>query len=380
MPSQPSSDQPGAGGGCAQVGAAVHGRGARRRAVRACAPLMAALAARPAAGACWPEPARLLLLQWTLLLRPLSQKHSTHCMHSRRLYLAQAEIEADRNRWVRRRWARCSAAGSLPACTLLWPAPLLLASATATCCALRSRPLTAARGWGPGAQGGRRGLRGAARHARRDPGEWREPLASGLLLTRGAPLLPPRGSRGGRQGGAAASPHKPAAVSPHTPAALPLLSTTLNTDGGGGGAAGRVRGSAGGAGAGRPRRGRVQGRASGEQSRGHGSSHCVRGLGAAWGLPADACHTTITLTRCQPQSMEVARKSFTAAGDEDRRWQGLVLASSIAGLVQHASSEFVSAGESVCSGERARRLALRAGCCCCGGVRGGERKGRHACK
>ncbi|KAL4423065.1 hypothetical protein ABPG77_005870 [Micractinium sp. CCAP 211/92] len=44
-------------------------------------------------------------------------------------------------------------------------------------------------------------------------------------------------------------------------------------------------------------------------------------------------------------SMEVARKSFTATGAEDRRWQGLVLASSTAGMVQHAASEFVSAGE-----------------------------------
>lgn len=43
--------------------------------------------------------------------------------------------------------------------------------------------------------------------------------------------------------------------------------------------------------------------------------------------------------------MEVARKSFTATGVEDRRWQGLVLASSTAGMVQHAASEFVSAGE-----------------------------------
>lgn len=43
--------------------------------------------------------------------------------------------------------------------------------------------------------------------------------------------------------------------------------------------------------------------------------------------------------------MEVARKSFTATGAEDRRWQGLVLASGVAGMVQHAAGEFVSAGE-----------------------------------
>lgn len=49
--------------------------------------------------------------------------------------------------------------------------------------------------------------------------------------------------------------------------------------------------------------------------------------------------------------MEVARKSFTATGAEDRRWQGLVLASSMAGLVQHAAGEFVSAGENVGAGE-----------------------------
>ncbi|KAL4857793.1 hypothetical protein ACK3TF_002209 [Chlorella vulgaris] len=44
--------------------------------------------------------------------------------------------------------------------------------------------------------------------------------------------------------------------------------------------------------------------------------------------------------------MEVARESFTADGAEDRRWQGLVMASSVAGMVQHASAEYVSAGES----------------------------------
>jgi hypothetical protein len=48
--------------------------------------------------------------------------------------------------------------------------------------------------------------------------------------------------------------------------------------------------------------------------------------------------------------MEVARESFTADGAEDRRWQGLVMASSVAGMVQHASAEFVSAGESFAAG------------------------------
>jgi hypothetical protein len=50
------------------------------------------------------------------------------------------------------------------------------------------------------------------------------------------------------------------------------------------------------------------------------------------------------------QCMDVARKSFTATGSEDRRWQGLVLASCVAGMVQHAASEFVSAGESFGAG------------------------------
>jgi hypothetical protein len=49
--------------------------------------------------------------------------------------------------------------------------------------------------------------------------------------------------------------------------------------------------------------------------------------------------------------MEVARKSFTATGVEDRRWQGLVLASAVAGMVQHAAAEFVSAGENFGAGE-----------------------------
>ncbi|PRW44846.1 NEDD8-activating enzyme E1 catalytic subunit isoform B [Chlorella sorokiniana] len=45
--------------------------------------------------------------------------------------------------------------------------------------------------------------------------------------------------------------------------------------------------------------------------------------------------------------METARRSFNAPGAEERRWQGLVLGSSLAGLVQHAAGEFVSAGENV---------------------------------
>ena len=52
--------------------------------------------------------------------------------------------------------------------------------------------------------------------------------------------------------------------------------------------------------------------------------------------------------------MEVARKSFTATGEEDRRWQGLVLASAVAGMVQHAAGEFVSAGENIGAGAAAR--------------------------
>ena len=59
--------------------------------------------------------------------------------------------------------------------------------------------------------------------------------------------------------------------------------------------------------------------------------------------------------------MDVARKSFTATGSEDRRWQGLVLASCVAGMVQHAASEFVSAGESFGAG--AGWLWCRVLCC-----------------
>lgn len=46
------------------------------------------------------------------------------------------------------------------------------------------------------------------------------------------------------------------------------------------------------------------------------------------------------------QCMDVARKSFTTTGSEDRRWQGLVLATSAAGLVQHAACDMDSAQES----------------------------------
>ena len=46
------------------------------------------------------------------------------------------------------------------------------------------------------------------------------------------------------------------------------------------------------------------------------------------------------------QCLEVARKSFTTAGAEDQRWQGIVLSHSIAALVQHAASDVESAGES----------------------------------
>lgn len=44
--------------------------------------------------------------------------------------------------------------------------------------------------------------------------------------------------------------------------------------------------------------------------------------------------------------MDVARKSFTATGSEDRRWQGLVLATSAAGLAQHAAGDLDGAAES----------------------------------
>jgi tetratricopeptide (TPR) repeat protein len=44
--------------------------------------------------------------------------------------------------------------------------------------------------------------------------------------------------------------------------------------------------------------------------------------------------------------MTIARDSFTAVGEEDRRWRGLVLATSIAGTVQHAAGDIDAARES----------------------------------
>lgn len=46
------------------------------------------------------------------------------------------------------------------------------------------------------------------------------------------------------------------------------------------------------------------------------------------------------------QSVEIARKSFTAANAEDHRWQGLVLSNSTAALVQHAAGDLEAAEES----------------------------------
>ncbi|KAL4520055.1 hypothetical protein Ndes2526B_g01398 [Nannochloris sp. 'desiccata'] len=46
------------------------------------------------------------------------------------------------------------------------------------------------------------------------------------------------------------------------------------------------------------------------------------------------------------QCLEVARKSFTATGAEDQRWQGLVLSHAIAALAQHAACDFETAAES----------------------------------
>ncbi|KAI8109866.1 hypothetical protein M9434_001145 [Picochlorum sp. BPE23] len=46
------------------------------------------------------------------------------------------------------------------------------------------------------------------------------------------------------------------------------------------------------------------------------------------------------------QCLDIARKSFSAVGSEDKRWQAMVLSTSVAGLVQHASCEFDSAGDS----------------------------------
>lgn len=46
------------------------------------------------------------------------------------------------------------------------------------------------------------------------------------------------------------------------------------------------------------------------------------------------------------QCLDIARKSFASVGSEDKRWQAMVLSTSLAGLVQHASSEMDSAAES----------------------------------
>jgi tetratricopeptide (TPR) repeat protein len=46
------------------------------------------------------------------------------------------------------------------------------------------------------------------------------------------------------------------------------------------------------------------------------------------------------------QCLEVARKSFTATGAEDQRWQGIVLSHAIAALAQHAACDFETAAES----------------------------------
>lgn len=46
------------------------------------------------------------------------------------------------------------------------------------------------------------------------------------------------------------------------------------------------------------------------------------------------------------QCLEVARKSFTATGAEDQRWQALVLSHAIAALAQHAACDFETAAES----------------------------------
>lgn len=46
------------------------------------------------------------------------------------------------------------------------------------------------------------------------------------------------------------------------------------------------------------------------------------------------------------QCLDVARKSFASVGSENKRWQAMVLSTSMAGLVQHASLELDSAAES----------------------------------
>lgn len=46
------------------------------------------------------------------------------------------------------------------------------------------------------------------------------------------------------------------------------------------------------------------------------------------------------------QGLEIARKSFTASGQEDKRWQGIVLSNSVAALTQHAACDMEGAAES----------------------------------
>jgi tetratricopeptide (TPR) repeat protein len=46
------------------------------------------------------------------------------------------------------------------------------------------------------------------------------------------------------------------------------------------------------------------------------------------------------------QGLEMARKSYLHAGEEEKRWQGLVMSNSVAALAQHATGEFESASES----------------------------------
>eukprot|EP00890_Picochlorum_soloecismus_P005815 jgi/Picsp_1/6234/NSC_03588-R1_hypothetical protein CHLNCDRAFT_51750 [Chlorella variabilis] len=64
------------------------------------------------------------------------------------------------------------------------------------------------------------------------------------------------------------------------------------------------------------------------------------------------------------QCLDVARKSFASVGSENKRWQAMVLSTSMAGLVQHASLELDSAAESfesvmsMLESEKGDRIAL----------------------
>jgi hypothetical protein len=64
------------------------------------------------------------------------------------------------------------------------------------------------------------------------------------------------------------------------------------------------------------------------------------------------------------QCLDVARKSFSHVGSEDKRWQAMVLSTSVAGLVQHASCELDSAADSfdnvlsLIEGDNGARTAL----------------------